>query len=139
MKRLYVLYDPSCGLCTRIKGWLIRQPAYVAFYPIAAGSPEAERLFPALSESARSGELVVIGDNGGVYFGDHAWIMCLYALRDYRTTAKRLSSPVLQPLAREAFTFISHYRHSISRWLGTVPESEIHLMLKGMTAPRCVP
>lgn len=60
---------------------------------------------------------MVIGDNGGVYFGDHAWIMCLYALREYRATAKRLSSPMLQVLAREAFTFFS-------RWPVMMPERQ---------------
>jgi predicted DCC family thiol-disulfide oxidoreductase YuxK len=138
MKRLYVLYDPNCGLCTRIKFWLVRQPAYVAVHPIPAGSPQAARLFPALPQSGKPGELVVIGDNGGVYFGDHAWIMCLYALRDYRATAKRLSSPALQPLAREAFTFISRYRQSISRWLRLMPEAEMHRRLKDVIVPRCV-
>jgi predicted DCC family thiol-disulfide oxidoreductase YuxK len=136
MKRLYVLYDPNCGLCTRIKFWMVRQPAYIALHPIAAGSPQAARLFPALP--GNSGELVVISDNGGVYFGDHAWIMCLYALRDYRATAKRLSSPKLRPLARQAFTFISRYKYSISRWLGLMPETQMHTMLKDVIAPRCV-
>jgi len=138
MRRLYVLYDPTCGLCTRVKIWLTRQPAYVAIHPIAMGSPAAARLFPALPKSDKQGELVVVSDAGGVYFGDHAWIMCLYALREYRTMAKRLSSPALLPLAREAFTFISRYRHSISGWLGTVPETEMQLMLQGMNTPRCV-
>ena len=138
MKRLYVLYDSNCGLCIRVKFWLTRQPAYVAIHPIPMGSPVAARLFPALPQSGKSGELIVISDNGGVYFGDHAWIMCLYALREYRVTAKRLSSPAQLPLAREAFTFISRYRHSISRWLGSVPETEMQLMLQGMTTPRCV-
>jgi predicted DCC family thiol-disulfide oxidoreductase YuxK len=142
MKRLYVLYDSNCGLCTRIKFWLVRQPAYIAIHPIPLGSPQAVRLFPGLfpapAQSAKSGELVVIGDNGGVYFGDHAWIMCLYALREYRATAKRLSTPTLQPLAREAFAFISRYRYSISRWLGTIPEAEMNIMLKDVITPRCV-
>ena len=137
MKRLYVLYDPNCGLCTRIRFWLVLQPAFIAIHPIPLGSPQAARLFPALPQSGKSGELVVIGDNGGVYIGDHAWIMCLYALREYRATAKRLSSPKLQPLAREAFTFISRYRHSISRWLGMMPESEMHILLKDVITPRC--
>lgn len=42
------------GLWARIKSWLVR-------------------LFPALPQSANSGKLVAIGDNGGVYFGDHTW------------------------------------------------------------------
>jgi len=138
MKRLYVLYDPNCGLCTRIKFWLVRQPAYVAIHPIPAGSPQAARLFPALPNSRKSEELVVISDNGGVYFGDNAWIMCLYALREYRATAKRLSSPMLRPLARQAFTFVSRYRHSISRQLGMMPEAQMRTMLKDVIAPRCV-
>jgi predicted DCC family thiol-disulfide oxidoreductase YuxK len=137
MKRLYVLYDPKCGLCTSIKFWLARQPAYVAVHPIPVGSERAARLFPALQQSDEAGELVVIGDNGAVYYGDHAWIMCLYALREYRA-AKRLSSPRLRPLAREAFTLISRYRHSISRWLGMMPETEMRSRLKDVILPRCV-
>ena len=137
MTRLYVLYDPNCGLCTSVKGWLARQPAYVPLHPIAAGSPEAIKLFPGMP-AERSGELAVISDNGEVYFGDHAWIMCLYALRDYRGMAKRLASPRLKPLAREAFAFISHHRHSISRWLKMVPEHEVRQMLQGVNVPRCV-
>jgi predicted DCC family thiol-disulfide oxidoreductase YuxK len=138
MKRLYVLYDPECGLCTRIKFWLVQQPAYVAIHPIPLGSPLATQLFPALPSFAKAGDLVVIGDNGGVYLGNHAWIMCLYALRDYRAMAKRLSSPMLQPLAREAFTLISRYRQSISRWLGMMAEREVHTLLNEVKAPRCV-
>jgi predicted DCC family thiol-disulfide oxidoreductase YuxK len=138
MKRLYVLYDPSCGLCTRVKGWLVQQPAYIQIHPIAAGSPQALQLFPTLPKGEKAGELVVISDNGGVYFGDHAWIMCLYALREYRVMAKRLSSPKLQPLAREAFALISRYRHSISKWLGLMPEAEIRAKLQDVIVPRCV-
>ncbi len=60
---------------------------------------------------------MVIGDNGEVYFGDHAWIMCLCALRECRAIAKRLSPPMRQVLAREAITFFS-------RWPVMMPERQ---------------
>lgn len=88
-------------------------------------SSQAARRFPALPQSGNSGVLVVIGDNGAVYFGDHAWIMCLCALRECRATAKRLSFPMLQVLAREAFTFFT-------RWPVMMPERQ------GVIAPWCV-
>lgn len=138
IQRLYILYDPACGLCTRIQTWLVRQPAYIALHPIAAGSDAAMRLFPALPQSEKSDEVIVISDNGGVYFGDHAWLMCLYALRNYREFSRRIASPRLLPLARQAFTLISRNRHSISKWLRLLPEEEVRRRLNDVIAPRCV-
>jgi predicted DCC family thiol-disulfide oxidoreductase YuxK len=138
VNRLYVLYDPGCGLCTRIKTWLVHQPVYIPMLLIAAGSETAKRLFPSLPQSGESGELTVISDNGGVYFSDHAWLMCLYALREYRGLSKRMASPALQPLVRQAIALISQHRYSISRLLGLTPEPELRAQLNGVPAPRCV-
>jgi len=35
----------------------------------------------------------VISDEGAVYRGAHAWIMCLWALENYREHAQRLAHP----------------------------------------------
>src|SRR5947209_8036605 len=64
---------------------LATEPALIPLLPLAAQSPEAARLFPGHAPGA---ELAVVSDEGAVWLGDHAWIMCLYALRNYRDWAK---------------------------------------------------
>jgi predicted DCC family thiol-disulfide oxidoreductase YuxK len=41
MKTLYVLYDPRCGLCTEVKEWLAKEPAFVNLQLLASDSDEA--------------------------------------------------------------------------------------------------
>ena len=62
METLYILYDDRCGVCTQLKSWLLRQPAYVAFHFVPLGSQEARTLFPSLPPAA--GNLAVIADTG---------------------------------------------------------------------------
>lgn len=118
VRSMTVLYDGSCDLCVRCAGWLSRQPAFVPVVLVPAGSERAHKLFPALHPVGGSGaaeELVVVDDAGGVYRGDAAWLMCLWALRDYREWAIRQSSPSMRPLARSAFQSLSARRHGLSR------------------------
>ncbi len=98
MRRLYILYDPRCGLCSWARCWLARQPAYFELTFVPAGSEQAVRLFPGLTRLGEVEELVVISDDGAVYRDSRAWIMSLYALEDYRELALRLAHPLLLPL-----------------------------------------
>src|SRR3954453_8280707 len=116
MRRLFVLYDARCGLCSWARRWLARQPAFVELTFVPAGSERADRLFPGLSKPGVPEELVVVADDGAVYRDAHAWIMCLYALQDYREWSLRLARPALLPLARQAFSLLSRQRGRISRW-----------------------
>src|SRR5262245_41343976 len=135
MHRLYILYDPHCGLCTWARRWLARQPAFLDLTFIPAGSKPALELFPGLARAGTGNgtedeaeaveELVVISDDGAVYRNSRAWIMSLYALEDYREWALRLSHPLLLPLARQAFALISRQRQRISRWLDLASEVQI--------------
>lgn len=133
METLSVIYDPRCGLCTQLKHWIGRQPAYVKVLLLSAGSAEARRQFPSLPE----GELAAISDSGEMWLGNGAWIMVLWALREYRGWARRLSSPALLPLARQGFVAISHHRLGISRLLGLQSETDIRNHLRSQTVPPC--
>ena len=137
MSRLYVLYDGRCGLCRLARQWLDRQEKLVELEFLAAGSYQACRLFPTLQTSDQPEELIVVSEEGGVYRGGHAWIMCLYALEDYREWAERLSSPALLPLARQGFAMLSKQRGRISHWLGLASEQEIVEALGKVAAPAC--
>src|SRR5260370_3746154 len=115
MRRLFVLYDADCGLCRRLASWLATEPALIPLLPLAAQSAEAARLFPGHAPGA---ELAVVSDQGAVWLGDHAWIMCLYALRNYRDWARKLSHPLLLPLAPHAYPALSTHPSTLSRFMG---------------------
>src|SRR6516225_9681580 len=116
METLYVLYDPKCDLCERLKDWLLIQRTWLGLSMVPAGSEKAKRMFPELEQIASANDLVVISDDGQVYLNNKAWIMALYALEEYRDWASWLTHPLLEPLARQAFVTISRNRHAISRW-----------------------
>ncbi|MGH9593934.1 MAG: DCC1-like thiol-disulfide oxidoreductase family protein [Bryobacteraceae bacterium] len=130
---LTVIYDPRCGLCTQIKGWLAGQPACVTLRLLAAGSAEARERFPMIP----AGELAVVSDSGQVWRGDNAWIVCLWALCEYRQWAAKLASPLLRPLARQAFSAVSQRRSALSRFLGLRSEADLRRQLSEVTLPPC--
>ena len=115
----------------------MRQTAFLNMTFVPAGSERAARLFPELARAGWSDELVVIDDDGGVYRDGDAWIMCLYALQEYREWSLRLAGPALRPLARRAFTLLSGRRSQISRWLRLASEAEIAETLRHVDAPAC--
>jgi predicted DCC family thiol-disulfide oxidoreductase YuxK len=123
MNRLYILYDSSCGLCSHIVQWMSTRPAVIDLQFVAAGSDAAHRLFPSLRTS--SSELVVVSSGGEVYRGDAAFIMCLYALDDYRRLSFRLARPGLRPLAKRAFRMLSDNRKSLSDLLGFESDADL--------------
>jgi predicted DCC family thiol-disulfide oxidoreductase YuxK len=117
MQKLYVLYDPKCELCCRLRNWILVQRSWIGLALVEAGSEKAKRLFPELEQIASSEDLAVISDEGAVYLNDRAWIMVLYAMVEYRDWAARLTHPLLMPLARQAFAALSKNRHTLSQWL----------------------
>ncbi len=124
MKSLTVLYDPTCGFCSRCRTWLESQPKFLPLEFVAANSAEAQKRYPSHSAlNHEPGELVVIGDDGAVYQGPSAFIMCLYALADYRELSIKLSQPSLMPLAAKAFKALSENRKSLSELLRLKPEA----------------
>jgi predicted DCC family thiol-disulfide oxidoreductase YuxK len=137
MRHLTVLYDARCGFCGRCREWLEGQPKLLAMEFIPAGSRHARDRFPTLAHPDPPEELVVIDDEGGVYRGADAWILCLYALEDYRAWSVRLARPRLRPLARQAFEWLSRNRKALSSRLGLVPDETIAAQLEPMPAPSC--
>ncbi|MFV0134063.1 thiol-disulfide oxidoreductase DCC family protein [Streptomyces sp. HMX87] len=110
VRRLTVLYDAECALCTFVRDWLRRQPQLVPLEPVPAGSEEARRRFPGLDHAATLDEITVVGDAGQVYRGAAAWIVTLWALREHRPLAHRLSTPAGARLARGAVLAAARWR-----------------------------
>ncbi|HWQ32643.1 MAG TPA: DCC1-like thiol-disulfide oxidoreductase family protein [Blastocatellia bacterium] len=110
MRTLTVLFDANCNLCCRIRNWLQAQTKYVDLDFVAAGSAEAAARYPLLDHAATLKELTVVSDTGEYWRGAKAWLICLWALRDYRGWAIRFSSPELMPLARRFVVRVSSLR-----------------------------
>ena len=122
MQTLYVLYDPKCELCARLKEWLLIQRSWLGLSMVPAGSEKAEKMFPGLKDVAGCNDLVVVSDEGDVYLNNSAWIMALYALEDYRDWACRAKGIRSGCASRQAFEIVSRNRYAISRWLRMRPE-----------------
>ena len=119
MRELTVLYDPHCGLCKRAPAWLMGKPKYMELVFVPASSNEARSRYPQLDHALTLTDLTVISDQGAVYSGPKAWLMCLWALRDYREWALRLSTPELLPTAKRVISMISQNRYQLEG-LGSV-------------------
>jgi predicted DCC family thiol-disulfide oxidoreductase YuxK len=113
MRGLTVLYDADCGFCARCARWLGKQDQYLPLDLTPLDSPRAKAM--ALPAAAKAGELTVIDDEGGVYTGNQAYLMCLYALKEYREWSARLVNPSVWPLARRAMEWVTHNRKNLSR------------------------
>ncbi len=139
MKQLYVLFDQECALCVHCGRWLARQDAFIDLRFIPLQSPEISRRFPGLKEWNQLDlreKLVVVSDGGAIYQGQNAWVMCLYALRDYRRWAQRLADPVFLPFAREVCELVSRNRLALSSFLKEPPD-ELANILSSYRAASC--
>jgi predicted DCC family thiol-disulfide oxidoreductase YuxK len=113
IRRLTVLYDAKCGVCTRAQSWLANQPKFVELTFVPAASQEARCRYPELNHEMTLTELMVISDRGAVYWGAKAWLICLWALREYRAWSLRLATPELLPTARKVVSTISQHRYQL--------------------------
>lgn len=123
MKKLMVLYDNRCEFCRRCSRWLGLQEKFLELELLPYDSAQVPERFPGLELDGN--DLVVVSDEGDVYIGSQAFIMCLWALQDYREWSVRLSSPVLLPLARKAFNLLSLNRGLFSSVLNLWGEESL--------------
>ncbi|MCX5050582.1 DUF393 domain-containing protein [Streptomyces sp. NBC_00201] len=110
VRRLTLLYDAECSLCTFLRDWLVRQPQLVPLELLPAGSEQARRRFPTLDHRATLDDITVVGDAGQVYRSAAAWIVTLWALREHRPLAHRLSTPAGAKLAKGAVLAAAKWR-----------------------------
>ncbi|MEU6663674.1 DCC1-like thiol-disulfide oxidoreductase family protein [Streptomyces sp. NPDC046821] len=102
VRRLVLLYDAQCPLCTFVRNWLVRQRQLVPLDLVPAGSEEARRRCPGIDHIATLSEITLVGDSGQIYRGPAAWVVTLWALAKYRRLSHRLSTPTGAVLARGA-------------------------------------
>ena len=125
IKTLTVLYDAECELCRRCTRWLADQPAYVELRFLPFQYEEGLRQFEGLDRRGLDRQLHAIADDGAVYRGADAWIMCLYALKEYRAWSYRLAAPGLRELAQKFCEAVAANRLTISQYMPFHSDSEI--------------
>lgn len=130
MKKLFIFYDASCPFCRWCREWVSAQPKYLAveFHP--HGDPAVQAAFPDLAGQAPEENLVVFSDTGLVYLGDQAWIMILWALRDWRAWSLRLGEPAMRPLARRFWGLLHQHRGKLG-WFLRAPTGRAAEQLAG--------
>jgi predicted DCC family thiol-disulfide oxidoreductase YuxK len=116
VRSVTVLYDARCSLCRSARAWLERQPQLVPLEFVPAASDEAKTRFPFLDPKTTLEEMTVVGDNGEVWVGAKAWVVCLWALEGKRGLAHRLSSPAMMPKARAIVSFVSRHRLALGTY-----------------------
>jgi predicted DCC family thiol-disulfide oxidoreductase YuxK len=125
VKALAVFYDQDCNLCRACRRWLLAQDKYFHVEFVAYQSPRAREICPQLAELNPEKEIVVMADNGQVYQGGSAWVMCLYALRRYRELSFKLAHPMLLPLAKKMCHVVSNNRLKLSKFCPGASREEI--------------
>ncbi|WAS91457.1 thiol-disulfide oxidoreductase DCC family protein [Nannocystis punicea] len=137
METLSVLYDAECGLCSTVRRFLEQQPAYVPLHFIPLQHPDLAQMFPGIEAYRPDQELLVIRSTGEVYVGGGAWLMCLWALADYREWSVRLATPALLPLVRRFCTLVSSNRLSLSSLLRLASDAQLARLITTPPAQRC--
>lgn len=117
MNTLHVFFDSHCRMCRRFRTWLAAQDQLVTLSFGSYRDPATCRAWPELEKFSPDSELVVIADTGEVYQGARAWVMCLWALEEYRELSFKLAEPHWLGLTRKVCHFVSENRHSLSRWI----------------------
>lgn len=120
---LTVLYDADCELCRRCRDWLSAQPAFVPLEFVAAASDEAAARFGNLG---RGEQLVVVSDDGRVWAGSPAFVMSLWALKEWREWSLRLAAPGLSSLAEAFFRVLSAERRRLAALFDHRPCADGH-------------
>ncbi|MET7837983.1 DCC1-like thiol-disulfide oxidoreductase family protein [Streptomyces sp. NPDC005356] len=112
VRRLILLYDAQCPLCTFLRNWLARQRQLVPLDLVPAGSDEARRRCPGIDHISTLSEITLVGDSGQIYRGPAAWVVTLWALSEYRPLSHKFSTPAGARLARAAVLTAAKYRQA---------------------------
>jgi predicted DCC family thiol-disulfide oxidoreductase YuxK len=112
MRELTVLWDATCPMCVRCRVWLGEQRAMVPLRFVPCGSDEARASYASIPWLGA--ELVVVSDDGDVWAGPAAFLVCLWTLEDWREWSYTLSGAALAPLVERFFQALSSHRQTIA-------------------------
>ena len=130
-------FDARCGLCVKFRGWMEMQPKWVAVEFLPYDSVAAAERFPGLVSIGADRDVVVLANDGRWWQGTGAWLVCLWATREYRVWSYRLAAPGLQSLVKKAVNLLSDNRISISRILRLRGDQQLAAALDSIPSPIC--
>ncbi len=130
MNALYLLYDRDCPVSLRHREWLAKQAAIVPLHGVAHQAEEVLRRFPGIAAHLTPRQLTAVSDNGQLWTGPSAVVMCLFALEKYRELAERLALPNLLPYARTALELLSREVFEMNHLLRCSPPMELENLLR---------
>lgn len=107
MNTLYILYDDTCPHSLRHREWLAQQGSIVCLRFQPHRAEEVPRRFPGIEAHLTPRDFTTVSDDGQLWTGPAAAVMCLFALEQYREFAERLAHPTLLPYARTALELLS--------------------------------
>ena len=107
MNALYLFHDNTCPVSQRHREWLAKQAAIVPLHCVAHQAEEVPGRFPGIAAHLTPRNLTVVSDDGQLWTGPSAVVMCLFALEKHRELAERLALPNLLPYARTALELLS--------------------------------
>ena len=122
---LTVFYDPGCGVCCRFRRWLESQALWLPVEFMGFREKEAEVLMPGLLDLGADRECIVLADDGHWWQGADAWLVCLWATREYRLWSSRLAAPVFRPVLLKVVDAVSSNRLKLSSLLGFSSDREV--------------
>lgn len=128
MTTLTLFYDARCGLCSSVRRWLSAQPAFVRLEFIPYDSPQARQRCPMIDQLHADQEIIVLSNDGHLWQGAGAWVMCLWALHDFRAWSSRLASPTMQSIAKKIVHLISANRLTLSSLLHLRGDQALHAL-----------
>lgn len=135
MNTLYILYDHTCPHSVRHREWLARQEPLVPLRLLPQRAEEVPCRFPGIEAHLTPKELTVVSDDGRLWTGPAASVMCLFMLAQHREFAERLACPLLLPYARTALELLSRDRNVLAMMslFRRSTDAELEGILRGNT------
>ena len=130
MNTLFVLYDDTCPVCVRHREWLAKQEAIVPLRFLPHRAEEVPCRFPGIEAHLSARDFTAVSDDGELWSGPSAMVMCLFALEQHRELAERLSHPVLLPFARTAVELLSREVFEMTCLLRRASHEELEQVLR---------
>lgn len=105
-----LLYDPDCGLCTRLATLLQRVKLGAEVSPLTTDAIATHGIDAGRAQA----EIPFVGDDGAIYYGSAAIGAALLSGRAaWRTVGALLLTPPISCLAQAVYRLVSRNRHRL--------------------------
>jgi len=112
---LDIFYDGQCGMCCTFHEWVNEQERAFQVNFIPYQDPQAYDIFPGLKELDPEKEMIVRTDQGELFHGAEAWVLCLFSCEHHQAKARKLGGKMLLPVAIKACNLLAANRKRLSR------------------------